>query len=863
MAEWILRRIYPDKGEYTSVGDFREEYYEVYQSSGSFRAHLWYWKQIIKSIPSFIQNKIHWNLIMIHNYLKVAIRNIKRHKAFSVINISGLAIGLAVSMLIMIYVMNELSYDKHIENVRNKYRVCTNLSIQDKRYELGRTVAPLAPKLSHDYPEVVNTARITFASYPFISYKDRLFYEEDVYYVDPGFFDMFSVKFIRGDSKTVFEAPFSVVLTEETAERYFGSEDPIGKILRWNNKDNYMVTGIVKRLPANTHFNINILSSFSTLYQIPSQAARLSKWMGYNYRTYIELAEGTEPESLESKFPALLKANTDENAEKTGFTSEIYLQPVTSIYLFSNLIGDYVNGNLAYIYIFSAIAVLIILIACINFMNLSTARSVNRAKEVGLRKVLGAEKKSLRYQFLGESIFLSFLSLLIAIILVVTLLPVFNRLIAADLEFNFIQNVYICLGALSLTMAAGFISGSYPAFFLSSFQPVNTLKGLFKTGKGSKFFRNILVNFQFIITVLLICGTVIIYKQLHFVENKELGFEKERLVIVPLRGQTIRQSHDVFKTELEKIPDIVKVSASSLYPGGGHNSANFTFEGHSEDEKQLMPFVQVDHDYLETIGIKVVMGRGFSEKHSGDASAVLINETLMEHLNWDDPIGKIMNQIDIVDGQPVQKQHHVIGVVKDFHFASMHTQINPLVIKLTGQVGYINARILPGKIPETLQKIEEEWKKIEPSRPFSYFFLDQTFDNFYRTEQRIGELFIYFTLIAIFIACLGLLGLSAFTAEQRTKEIGIRKVLGASVSGVVFLMSKEMIKWVALANIIAWPIAFFAMNRWLHSFAYRIDISAFIFVLSGLLTLIIAFFTVGFQSLKAARANPATTLKYE
>jgi len=494
-------------------------------------------------------------------------------------------------------------------------------------------------------------------------------------------------------------------------------------------------------------------------------------------------------------------------------------------------------------------------------MNLSTAQSAQRAKEVGMRKVLGAPRGKLIAQFLGESMLLSFISLIIAVILIQIMLPVFNRLISKDLAFNPMQNGIIILGLVGITLMVGLIAGVYPAFFLSSFAPIEILKSRFKAGKGHRFFRYGLVSLQYVISITLIFSTLVIFYQLHHVKNHDLGFNKEQIAVISLKGQA-HQKYDVFKNEILHVPGVVRATCSSHVPGIGRDETMFSFEGVTQ-EKQLMPFMEVDDDYLETFGMELAAGRNLSNDRPADKKAIILNETLVKQLRWDNPLGKTVTMTEVIGRKFIDVPYTVVGVVRDFHFESLHQKIGSHLMKLSGEVNRISVKLSPENLSETLRAIEKKWKQIEPTYPFHYVFLDESFDRLYRTEQRMGQIFVSLTLIAIFVACLGLFGLASFTAEQRTKEIGIRKALGASVSNVVLLLSKEFTRWVILANVIAWPIAYFVMNRWLQNFAYHIELEIWIFILSGGIALTIALLTVSTKAVRAAVANPIDSLRYE
>ena len=811
---------------------------------------------------TFLAIQFYLELDMFKSYLKIGLRNLVRNKSYTLINITGLAIGIAVSFLILLYVVHEFTYDRHLENHQNIYRVAAKVEVQGNLFEVAQAMGPLAPALKAQFPEVVTAGRM-YIEFPFLAFEDKVFYEDDVYFADQEILDIFSPVWIKGDRENALRAPFSLVLTAAMAEKYFGDTDPIGKVIKWNGRDDYTVTGIIKKLPANTHIQFNILASFATLEKQGVPGPPLDRWIGYNYKTYVVLQNDVSRSVLEAKFPALLQANTDEMAEKLGLKCELYLQPVTSIHLFSKLQGESGGGNITNLVIFAAIALFILLIACINFMNLATARSVGRAREVGVRKVLGADRSTLIRQFLGEAVLLSFLGLIAALFLIELFKPVFNQLIARGLEFDLIRNWPLTGGLLGLTLLVGLVSGSYPALFLSALQPVRTLKNSFRSGRGGRIFRNALVNFQFVISIGLICCTGVIYLQMNYVSNIDLGFDKEQLVVIPLQSRQIRAKHDVFKSQLKSLPGIINASGCSYYPSRGTSSTTAIFEGHEQENPTVVCISDVDYDYLATMQMDILAGRNFSREFSSDTTGLIVNETIVRQMQWKEPIGKTIALMETKAGKPYNKPYTVVGVIKDFHFASLHQKITPHALRLPGSISYIAARLRPDSVAATLDAIKTEWTALEPSRPFNYVFVDDQFDKLYRSEQRIGRIFVYFTALAIFIACLGLSGLASYTVEQKTKEIGIRKVLGATVSNVVLMLSRQFTRWVIFSSAVAWIISYLIMQRWLQSFAYRTGMNPWIFLGASAAALVLALLTVSFQSLKAATADPVYALRYE
>jgi putative ABC transport system permease protein len=794
------------------------------------------------------------------NYLKISFRNLWKNKSFTFINIIGLAVGLAVAFSIFLYVVNEVTYDRFHEKSDRIYRFAASMDLQDRHFEIAEMPIPFGPALKQKFPEVKKTTRIQEAGSTLISRKNSVIKETGIYYVDPDFFKMFTVPVVSGNPEKFLDDPFEVVITEEMARKYFGEENPIGKIMEWDHTHQYTVTGVVKKMPENSHFKFNMLSSLSTL---ESMGRNMNDWMSFSIHTYLELGDNVQIDGLEEKYYDFLWAHIPEQIKKLVVDIDLSLQPLTRIHLYSYLEQELEPpGNLAYIRIFTAIALFILLIAGINFVNLSTARSAKRAKEVGIRKVLGAHRRRLAVQLLGESVILSMVSLAGALVLIRLWLPIFNRFIMKELTFHPFQDWSLGLGMLGMTLLVGVVAGAYPALYLSSFGPLEAVKSRFKAGRGHKFFRSGLVSLQYVISIVLICCTLIVFFQLNHVRSYDLGFDHEQMAVVYLQGQ-IREKNQVFKNKLLNIPGVVKAAGSTTLMGRASNETYFRFEGYPEGDKQILPHMDIDEDFLGTYNIDLKSGRNFSSEYSTDKNAVILNETLVRELGWKNPISKTVLMTEMENRKFIEVPYTVIGVISDFHFESLHQKIRGHILRYTDDFYRISVKLRPEAVPSTLKSMENVWKELETKHPFNYSFLDDTFNRFYQTEQRLGEIFMAFSLITIFIACLGLFGLASFSTEQRTKEIGIRKVLGASVSRVVILLSRDFSRWVILANVIAWPVAYIVMSRWLSRFAYRIDLSWWFFIISGMLALVIALMTVSFRTLKAATIDPADSLRYE
>ena len=785
---------------------------------------------------------------MIKNYIKIAIRNLTRHKGYSLINIAGLAIGMACCILILLWVQDELSFDRFHKNSDNIYRVIQDINFVDHSTTWAITQGPLGPSLKEDFPEIVNFTRVTGRGFR-LTYGDHS-YDEVVCMADGSIFEMFTFPLIKGDPQTALSDPHSIVLTQEMAKKYFGDENAIGKILRADNRYDFLVTGIIKEFPMNSHFRYDFLIPFIFGRELKYT---VDNWRNSQFSTYVQIQEGLSYQDVVQKISGYLyeKPTIEKDAR-------LNLQPLKRIHLYSNYEFDGAHGDITYVAIFSLIAFFILIIACINFMNLTTARSANRAREVGVRKVAGANRRDLVRQFFGESILLAFIALLFAVGLVALLLPVFNNLAAKELSFGSSTNLHALLALMGIVILTGIISGSYPALFLSAFQPAHVLKGTLHSGSKGAAFRKTLVVLQFSLTILLIVCTTIVYNQMNFMRNKKLGYDKEYLVYAVLRGD-MRKQFDAVKEELLTSPNILEVTSSGTIPTYGYNFSNslWRWEGQDPDEEILMRASFIDYNYFKTLGMEIIEGRPYSKEYPTDPKETLIvNEEAVKVMGMESPIGK---KLGIGNNQA-----KIIGVVKNYHFRSLKQEIEPLILILNPRNCWaLFARIRSENIPQAIGHMEKIWGQFAPGFPFNYRFMDEAIDNLYRSEQQIGKIFRYFAILAIFISCLGLFGLASFMAEQRIKEIGIRKVLGATVSNIFLLLSKEFVKWVLIANIIAWPVAYFAMNKWLQGYAYRINIAVFSFILAAVLVLAIALFTVSYQTVRAATANPADALRYE
>ncbi len=805
---------------------------------------------------------------MLLNYLKIFYRNMIRQKTYTLINLLGLSLGITCCILIMAYIGYELSFDSFHKNADNIHRIVSVQTDMNSSIEMALAVAPVGPTLVQDYPEVLDAVRISPTVKRVFAYQDRSFFQEGVLYVDKSIFNVFSFELVKGDPETALEVPFTMVITQSTARKIFGEEDPLGKIVNWDNNFDYQITGVVQDPPANSHFAFQVLASFSTFIKYD---ARIGSWQGGSFRTYLLLKDKTDPAQLELKMAVFNDKYLTPILKDTGTRIETYLQPLKSIHLRSHVQSELgVNSDIKVIYVFSAIALVILLIACINFMNLSTARSARRSKEVGLRKVLGAERKKLIHQFFSESFIFALLSLIFAILLSWLFLPAFRILASRDISLSALDMPYVYAGLLAIILFVGLVAGSYPAFYLSAFLPISALRGNLQQGPRGSRFRSLLVIFQFGISIVLIISTLVIYSQQQYMKNKDVGFEKNDLLIVALQNQQVRLGLEAFKQEILKRNDVVSAGTSSMVPGEMYLFNIGTYpEGRSQDQVFRMDNFLVDDGFLDTFKIEIVKGRGFSRKISTDLTdAVMINETAVRTLEWENPIGKSIEILATRDGQTTQKT--VIGVFKDIHQRSLYSVVAPTVIQYISDVGAIELRgrrlafrLNTENLADTLSAIQAKWEENYPNNPYYSFFLDEFFDSQHRAEEKLGNIFRTFAIMAVFIGCIGLFGLASFVAEQRTKEIGIRKVVGAGVGSLVVLLCRNFLWLVVIANLLSWPVAFIIMRQWLRNFPYAVGLGWQVFLLTALLALAIALGTVGYQALKAAMVNPVESLRHE
>ena len=807
---------------------------------------------------------------MLNNYFKIAVRNLVKQKGFSLLNIFGLAIGMACSLLILMYVQDELSYDRFYENSDRIHRIKMNFRMGGREGKIAVAAAATAADMKAEFPEILDTVRFRNRGSYILRYGDNSFKERRTIFADASFFRMFSVPMLSGDPATALNQPNTLCLSKSTAVKIFGSDDPIGKLLKVDNEDDYLVTGVYQDIRPNSHFHFDVMLSMAGL-----EESKDTTWLSQNFQTYLLLAENTDIRALEAKFPALLAEKMGPGVQKvTGLSleklmesGEIYLdmklQPLLEIHLHSDLEGEMeATSDIKYIYIFTAIALFILLIAAINFMNLATARASGRAKEVGIRKVLGSLRADLIRQFLTESLILSVTSLILAVGFVWLTLPFFNQLTGKAMVLPFLFTPSMLAAILGVTLAVGLLAGSYPAFVISAFQPASSLKGRVRSGAKTGALRSGLVIFQFTASIILIISTLVVSHQLHYIRNAKLGFDKEQVIILE-DAYLLGDQTETFKNEMLKHSEFSSATVTGFLPIPSNRNKTTIFpEGNfNHPGTTSIQCWEVDHDYIKTLDMKITAGRDFSREFTTDAEAAIINQQAVKQYSFENPIGTrisrpISNEGDLAN-------YTIIGVVEDFHFDSLRQTIEPLMMYLGDSRGRISFRFTTAQVDDTIEKLRTTWKKFLPYQPFAYSFLDDRFDSVYRSERQIGRIFGIFAGLAVFVGCLGLFGLAAFLAEKRTKEIGIRKVLGASVPSVIQLLLREFLILVGLANLVAWPIAYFVMNGWLKNFAYRTSIGLWIFITAGTATLLIALVTVSYQSVRAALSDPVNSLRYE
>jgi len=795
---------------------------------------------------------------MIKNYLLLAIKHLRKQKVFSLINILGLTVGITCCLMIFLFILNELSYDTFHKNGKEIYRVMRTGNLNGEEREIPYLSPAYATALKNDYPDAIKEAVRVMPDNDLISYKNISYNEKKIYVTDSNFFQVFDFALIHGSAATVLKEPNSIVLTETTAKKYFADENPVGKVLQFNKNQQLKVTGVCKDVPVNSHLQFDMVISISTLRSVVPPDW-YTEFPSNNLFTYVQLNPSVDPTQLKKRFPAFMDKYLGQYYAKNGFKMGLTIKPLKDIYFASDGFDNVKHGNKKMVYIFMSIAILILLIACINFINLATARATDRSKEVGLRKVLGAVRKQLVVQFIFESVLFALVASFFSVVLVQLLMPAYTNLLGYELP-SYWKNPLFYLFIVGVILIVGILAGSYPALMLSAFSPIESLKGKLRVGKSGAFFRKALVVFQFGISVLLIVSVIVILSQMRYIRTTDLGFNQEQQLIVKFDNTTISENRERFKNDLQSIPAVQSVSMMSGEPGGFHDTYSFEAEGQQE-EKPLFSTEFTDLDFAKTLGLKIIAGRDLSKSFGTDsAQAVLINRTAANKLGYtpEQAIGKWIKNIN-----RDSLRRTIVGVVEDYHYASLKDPIGPLVISPGRDQRLALIKLKTANLKSAIAQIKTAYANAAPAYPFEYNFLDDKFNQLYKTEIKQGSVLSIFSLFAIFIACLGLFGLASYTAIKRTKEIGVRKVLGSSVENIVLLLSKDLLKPVLVGTIIALPVGYYAMNKWLEGFAYRISFSWWMFVLAAFAAVSIALLTVGFQAIKAAIANPIKSLRTE
>jgi len=817
---------------------------------------------------------------MLKNYIKVTFRNLWKQKGYTAINIIGLSVGLAGCIIILFYVLHEISYDKHHEHADRIYRVTSEIDFSGNYMELAPVPAPMGPTLKRDYPEVEAMTRLRPRGSFLVRRGDTNVKEDNVVFADATVFDVFTIPLLYGDPETALVEPNTVTISESTAKKYFDTPNAVGKTILLDDRSSFEVTGVFEDMPVTSHFHFDFILSMET-----TDEAENGIWLSNNFRTYILLKEGVNSKQFVENFETIKKTYiepqlqqfmglTIEEFEAAGNKADYFLQPLTDIHLYSDLTGEFEpNGNIAYVYLFSGLAVFILLLACINFMNLSTARSAQRGKEVGIRKTLGSARPQLIAQFLSESLVMASISLLIALLLVEISLPFFSELAGRPIVSSYFSGYYLIPVIGGIVLIAGLLAGSYPAFLLSGFKPVSVLKGQFKRVGKDRSLRSALVVFQFSISIVIIVGLLVINKQMNYIQQKELGFEKDRVLVLHNAYALGHSAEEIktFKNRMLNYPVFKSATISSFLPVSGYGKNDLTYwpkgEERTQDNTVSMQTWGVDEDYLETLDMELVAGRNFSDERGTDRRTVILNEAAAQRFQDPDLVGKtIVSLKPKPDGSfstDEFEEYKVIGIVKNFHYESLRENITPLGLFNRPSWGNIAFKMSTSNATEAINVLRQAWNEQAPGQPFDYAFLDRRFDQMYRSELRVKDLMSAFSFLAVIIACLGLFGLSAYSAERRTKEIGIRKVMGATISNIVFLMSKEFVKLVLISFMIAVPVSYMVMNQWLQDFAYKAEFGITVFVIAGVSAVFVALLTISSQSLKAALTNPVESLRNE
>jgi putative ABC transport system permease protein len=866
LARRLLKLMSAYRIKHSIVEDFEDTFFKIRQSKGCFRAKRWYWANTLKSVPEYLKVVAAWRLVFLKNHLKIAYRNLLRRKLFSFINIFGLAVGLSICFIIFLWVRQELDYDRFHENADRLYRVERRILRDNLDSRWPITGGAYRQALLDDFPEVEDATRLWQLVFSVKDFRKTV-HEQDLCAVDNSIFNMFDFGLEEGDERTALTEPMAVVLTRKNALKYFGTGDAVGKSLpfEWNDETvDFKVTGILKPVPDRSHIHFDMLMSIASF---PEQ--RFANWRSNYLYTYVLLKQGTSKMELEERFKGFVQRHLAPEYGDLQFQItdqpeplRMVLFPITDIHLRPSFTWEAEpGGSINSVYVFSTIALFILVLACVNFINLSTAQAGKRAKEVSLRKTIGAGMNQLRGQFIQESVLSALASLTLAFILCSLLIPLYNQFFAQDLSIPALFQTGTLLLVIGITLLVGVLSGLYPAFYLTRFDPIRVLKGGLQSGNRKSNFRRNMVIFQFVVSTILIFGVFIVYNQMAFIQSRSLGFDKDNLIVIQARSQGISQGYNAFRSELLQNARIESVSASFDLPGDPFFS-NGDFYNREESEEFIdLIRIRCGFDYVDNLKMDILAGRGFSREFTADAGrTILLNEAAVKKIGWtpEEAVGKKLDR-----GGP-ELEFQVVGVVRDFNFKSLRREVEPAAIMLfPDEIRTVSVRILPGDLEHTLGFIRQKWESTFPGEQFEFGFLDNRIQKLYEREQSMRNIFVVFTSLSILVACLGLFGLATFMAEVRTKEIGIRKTLGASSGSVTFLLSREFIKWILLANVVAWPAAYYLMNRWLTNFAYRIKIGVGVFILSVIILVFVSLGTIVVQTLRAALANPVDALRYE
>jgi len=848
VAEWIIRKPLFFYAEVSLPGDLEEEFHRIGEAQGYRKARRWYRRQAAESLPFLVRSRIYWSCVMFKNYMKIALRNIRRHKTHSFINIAGLAVGIACSLLIFLWVCDELAVNGFHKNAKDIYRVVQDIRFSGRSMTVAVTQGPLGPSLQASVPEIVDTVRLNRVDMKLLG-RTKPFYET-VGMADGSFFRMFSFPLVKGDSASALSEPRSIVLSETMARKYFPGEDAVGRTLQAEGSGDFRVTGVMKDFPRNSSLRFDFLVPFVFGRELGFPVG----WDDSRYTTFVQVRNGVPADAVVAKIADHLKGKP--TSEKDA---RLNLQPFSKMYLYPGVAAEqFPQGDIRNVRIFALAAFCILLIACANFMNLTTARSANRAREVGLRKVFGARRGQLVRQFYSECLILTATAFLLAVLAAGFFLRPFNALSGKELSFGLFGVPSTLAVLVGLVLLTGFLAGSYPALFLSKFWPAKVLRGALSAGSRGHGFRKALVIFQFSVTALLLICTLFLRDQLNFMRRFRTGYDKEQVLTVRISDE-LRPKYEAIRAEILRDPDILGVTASANIPTRGYLYSNtlWKWNGQNPQEETLIRGTCADVGFFGLLGIEILQGRDFVRTEKLDDTQWIINEEAARIMGFKDAIGQPLVQGGDVAGK-------IVGVVKNYNFTVLREKIDPLVIGYFPPLNqFLLAKIRPGKIPDALRHVETVWKEFAPDDEFRYGFLDEAADALYRSEERIGAILRSFSILAVLVACLGLFGLASFMAEQRTKEIGIRKVLGASTMRVVYLFSREFALWVVAANVIAWPAAYYFVQKWLRGYAYRITIGPGPFLFAAALALLVALGTVSYHLVRAARQNPAQTLKYE